>query len=55
MSCNKISGAFLIPYVVMMFLEGMPLFLIEMGIGQKMRSGPVGLLVAFAILFATIL
>lgn len=37
-----ISGAFLIPYVIMMVLEGMPLFLIELGIGQRLRTGPVG-------------
>ena len=27
----------------MMFLEGMPVFLIEMGIGQRLRTGPIGL------------
>jgi solute carrier family 6 amino acid/orphan transporter-like 15/16/17/18/20 len=26
----------------MMVLEGMPLFLIELGIGQRLRTGPVG-------------
>lgn len=40
-SC-MISGAFLIPFVVMLFLEGVPLFLIELGIGQKMRLGALG-------------
>uniref|UniRef100_A0A0N5A748 Transporter n=1 Tax=Parastrongyloides trichosuri TaxID=131310 RepID=A0A0N5A748_PARTI len=41
--CQKNGGgAFLIPYILMMFLEGMPLFLIELGIGQRLRTGPVG-------------
>lgn len=26
----------------MMFVEGTPLFLVELGIGQKLRLGPVG-------------
>uniref|UniRef100_F1LEZ8 Sodium-and chloride-dependent transporter XTRP3B n=1 Tax=Ascaris suum TaxID=6253 RepID=F1LEZ8_ASCSU len=36
------GGAFLIPYIIMMAVEGMPLFLIELGIGQRLRTGPVG-------------
>ncbi|KAK0396663.1 hypothetical protein QR680_001804 [Steinernema hermaphroditum] len=41
--CQKNGGgAFLIPYVLMMILEGIPLFLIELGIGQRLRTGPVG-------------
>uniref|UniRef100_A0A915MGM1 Transporter n=1 Tax=Meloidogyne javanica TaxID=6303 RepID=A0A915MGM1_MELJA len=38
------GGAFLIPYLIvgMMVIEGVPLFLIELGIGQKLRTGPVG-------------
>lgn len=44
MSYNKplLSGAFLIPYVIMMVLLGLPLFLIELGIGQRLRTGPMG-------------
>ena len=37
------GGAFLIPYVIMLLLEGMPVFLLEMGIGQRLRTGPIGL------------
>uniref|UniRef100_A0A915Q1W2 Transporter n=1 Tax=Setaria digitata TaxID=48799 RepID=A0A915Q1W2_9BILA len=41
--CQKNGGgAFLIPYCIMMFVEGTPLFLVELGIGQKLRLGPVG-------------
>jgi SNF family Na+-dependent transporter len=36
------SGAFIIPFLVMMVLEGMPLLLVELGIGQKMRKGSLG-------------
>ncbi|XP_018020637.1 sodium-dependent neutral amino acid transporter B(0)AT3 isoform X2 [Hyalella azteca] len=36
------GGAFLIPYLIMMVLEGAPLFLMELGIGQKMRMGSLG-------------
>lgn len=36
------GGAFLIPYCIMMVLEGAPVFLIEMGIGQRLRSGSIG-------------
>ncbi|KAI1725571.1 sodium:neurotransmitter symporter family domain-containing protein [Ditylenchus destructor] len=36
------GGAFLIPYLLMMALNGIPLFLIELGIGQRLQTGPVG-------------
>ncbi|KAG5865600.1 hypothetical protein JTB14_020734 [Gonioctena quinquepunctata] len=36
------GGAFLIPFAIMLVLEGIPLFLIELGIGQKMRLGSLG-------------
>uniref|UniRef100_A0A0R3RY79 EXPERA domain-containing protein n=1 Tax=Elaeophora elaphi TaxID=1147741 RepID=A0A0R3RY79_9BILA len=35
-------GAFLIPHGIMMLVEGTPLFLVELGIEQKLRLGPVG-------------
>ncbi|KAJ6647165.1 Sodium-dependent neutral amino acid transporter SLC6A17 [Pseudolycoriella hygida] len=35
-------GAFLIPFMLMLVLEGIPLFLIELGMGQKMRLGSLG-------------
>ncbi|XP_063905609.1 sodium-dependent neutral amino acid transporter B(0)AT3 isoform X2 [Zophobas morio] len=41
--CQKNGGgAFLIPFIIMLILEGIPLFLIELGIGQKMRLGSLG-------------
>ncbi|CAM1298491.1 SLC6A19 (predicted) [Pycnogonum litorale] len=41
--CQKNGGgAFLIPYFIMLFAEGIPLFLVELGIGQKLRLGSVG-------------
>jgi solute carrier family 6 amino acid/orphan transporter-like 15/16/17/18/20 len=36
------TGAFLIPFAVMLILEGIPLFLVELGMGQKMRLGSLG-------------
>ncbi|CAB4016646.1 sodium-dependent neutral amino acid transporter B(0)AT1-like isoform X2 [Paramuricea clavata] len=35
------GGAFLIPYVIFMFIEGIPLMLLEFAIGQKMRGTAV--------------
>uniref|UniRef100_A0A8C6U4Z4 Transporter n=1 Tax=Neogobius melanostomus TaxID=47308 RepID=A0A8C6U4Z4_9GOBI len=36
------GGGFLIPYLLMLFLEGMPLFYLELAIGQKMSQGSIG-------------
>ncbi|XP_054619409.1 sodium-dependent neutral amino acid transporter B(0)AT1-like [Dunckerocampus dactyliophorus] len=36
------GGAFLIPYVILLVLEGMPLMLLEFAIGQRLRTGSVG-------------
>uniref|UniRef100_A0A3Q3W963 Transporter n=1 Tax=Mola mola TaxID=94237 RepID=A0A3Q3W963_MOLML len=41
--CQKHGGGgFLIPYMIMLFLEGVPLFYLELAIGQKMRLGSIG-------------
>ncbi|XP_077432557.1 sodium- and chloride-dependent transporter XTRP3A isoform X2 [Vanacampus margaritifer] len=36
------GGGFLIPYLLMLFIEGVPLFYMELAIGQKMRLGSIG-------------
>lgn len=37
-----ISGAFLIPYLIALVFEGLPLLYLELAIGQKMRKGSIG-------------
>ncbi|KAG5842384.1 sodium- and chloride-dependent transporter XTRP3-like isoform X2 [Anguilla rostrata] len=36
------GGGFLIPYLIMLLVEGVPLFYMELAIGQKMRLGSIG-------------
>lgn len=36
------GGGFMIPYVLMLILEGIPLFYMELAIGQKLRQGSIG-------------
>lgn len=36
------TGSFLVPYVVMLVVEGMPLLYLELAVGQHMRRGSVG-------------
>ncbi|XP_043917962.1 sodium- and chloride-dependent transporter XTRP3-like [Protopterus annectens] len=36
------GGSFLIPYLIMLILEGMPLLYLELAVGQQMRKGSVG-------------
>jgi SNF family Na+-dependent transporter len=36
------SGAFIFPFLIMMVLEGMPLVLLELAVGQKFRQGSFG-------------
>ncbi|KAM8869561.1 sodium- and chloride-dependent transporter XTRP3 [Spinachia spinachia] len=36
------GGGFLIPYLIMLILEGIPLFYLELAIGQKMSMGSIG-------------
>ncbi|KAK6491670.1 sodium- and chloride-dependent transporter XTRP3-like [Huso huso] len=36
------GGGFLIPYLIMLVVEGLPLFYLELAIGQCMRQGSIG-------------
>ena len=36
------SGAFVLPFLVMLVLVGMPLMLLELGLGQKLMVGAAG-------------
>ena len=38
------GGAFLIPYIVMLLLCGIPLLYMELAVGQYTRRGPIGAL-----------
>ena len=35
-------GAFLIPYFIALFTLGLPLFILELAIGQRLRKGSIG-------------
>lgn len=36
-----VSGAFLIPYFIMLIFEGIPIFYLELSIGQRLRQGSI--------------
>lgn len=36
------TGSFLVPYIIMLILEGMPLLYLELAVGQRMRQGSIG-------------
>jgi solute carrier family 6 (neurotransmitter transporter) protein 19 len=37
-----LTGAFVIPFLILLVLEGIPLLHLEFAIGQRMRMGSVG-------------
>ena len=37
-----VTGAFLIPYAIMLAVEGMPIVFLELAIGQRLRKGAIG-------------
>lgn len=43
-----LAGAFLIPYFIALVLEGIPLFHVELAIGQRLRRGSVGVWMAIS-------
>ena len=36
------TGAFLIPYFLMLVIEGYPMYYLELAVGQKIRKGTIG-------------
>nr|XP_020842986.1 sodium- and chloride-dependent transporter XTRP3 isoform X2 [Phascolarctos cinereus] len=41
--CQKYGGGgFLVPYLIMLIVEGMPLLYLELAVGQRMRQGSIG-------------
>lgn len=36
------GGAFLVPYFIMLFIQGIPIFYMELAIGQRLRKGAIG-------------
>lgn len=36
------GGAFLVPYFLMLCIQGIPIFFLELAIGQRLRKGAVG-------------
>ncbi len=42
LSMTPFPGAFLIPYYILLVLEGLPILLMEFAIGQRLRKGCVG-------------
>lgn len=36
------AGASLVPYIIMLVVEGMPLLYLELAVGQRMRQGSIG-------------
>nr|XP_027799712.1 sodium-dependent neutral amino acid transporter B(0)AT1 isoform X2 [Marmota flaviventris] len=40
--CQSHGGAFMIPFLILLVVEGMPLLYLEFAIGQRLRKGSVG-------------
>lgn len=36
------TGAFLFPYLIMLAVEGIPVFYLELAVGQRLRKGAIG-------------
>ena len=48
------GGAFLLPYLIALFVSGIPLLILEFGLGQKMQKGAVDSFAAIKRKFSTI-
>ncbi|KAL0628957.1 Inactive sodium-dependent neutral amino acid transporter BAT3 [Plecturocebus cupreus] len=42
------GGAFLVPYVIALIFEGIPLFHVELAVGQRLRKGSIGVWTAIS-------
>lgn len=38
----SVSGAYLVPYFILLLLIGIPLFFLELAVGQRIRRGSIG-------------
>lgn len=38
----SLSGAYLVPYLILLILIGVPLFFLELAVGQRIRRGSIG-------------
>lgn len=39
---SSVSGAYLVPYFILLLLIGIPLFFLELAVGQRIRRGSIG-------------
>lgn len=39
---SSVSGAYLVPYFILLILIGIPLFFLELAVGQRIRRGSIG-------------
>ena len=37
-----LAGAYLVPYLILLILIGIPLFFLELAVGQRIRRGSIG-------------
>lgn len=40
--CLFLAGAYLVPYLVLLIIIGIPLFFLELAVGQRIRRGSIG-------------
>jgi len=41
-SLSLFTGAYLVPYFILLILIGIPLFFLELAVGQRIRRGSIG-------------